>query len=87
MTRVYENSAANLIRPEKGSWVRIKGTLYAEDLGFVEENMGDDKIYVQIIPRIDPHVKKNAKFTFQRQNQIPFDSKVFKCDHIRHQLF
>lgn len=46
MTRVYENSAANLIRPEKGTWVRIKGTLYADDLGFVDEYYSDDKIYV-----------------------------------------
>jgi hypothetical protein len=46
MTRVYENSAANLIRPKKGIWVRIKGTLYADDLGYVDEYISDNKIYV-----------------------------------------
>ena len=69
MTQVYENQQANLIRPTKGTWVRIKGTLYSDDLGFVDEYLSDDKIYVQIIPRIDPTVKKGAKFTFQRTNQ------------------
>jgi len=46
MTRVYENQAANLIIPNKGQWVRIKGTLYADDLGFVDETITNDKIYV-----------------------------------------
>ena len=77
MTRVYENQQANLIRPTKGTWVRIKGTLYSDDLGFVDEYISDDKIYVQIIPRIDPTVKKGAKFTFQRTNQQPFEPKLF----------
>lgn len=64
MTKVYENSDNNLVRPKKGQWVRIKGTLYTEDLGYVDEYIGDDKIYVKLIPRIDPNVKKDAKFTF-----------------------
>jgi DNA helicase HerA-like ATPase len=55
MTKIYEtqiNSGKPL--PEPRNWVRIKSGVYDKDLGIVEKIIGDDKMWVKLIPRIDP---------------------------------
>ena len=54
MTKIYEDQDAQLQRPKAGQWVRIKNGLYQDDLGYVDKFVGDHKIYVKLIPRIDP---------------------------------
>ena len=72
MTSVYQNDKAknNDIRPLQ--WVRVKqGGAYNQDIGLVEA-LQDNKVWIRLIPRIDPpgHVeKKNGKSFFRRVPQ------------------
>lgn len=55
MTNIYSGLEKQLQRPTEGEWVRIKNGLYIGDLGILDHNgAGDDRIYVKLIPRIDP---------------------------------
>jgi hypothetical protein len=55
MTKIYElNSYGNNKFPEVGNWVRIKTGLYDKDLGVADKIISDDKIFVKVIPRMDP---------------------------------
>lgn len=42
------------MRPNEGQWVRIKNGLYQNDLGIVFKFQNDDRIYVKLVPRVDP---------------------------------
>ena len=55
MTKVYDNQDSQIARPVEKHWVRIKGGLYKDDLGIVDKYDREDKIYVRLIPRIDPN--------------------------------
>lgn len=63
MTKIYEsqpNGSKSL--PESRNWVRIKSGIYDKDLGVVEKIINDDKIWVKLIPRIDPQISKSNSF-------------------------
>lgn len=71
MTSVYQNDMAknNDIRPLQ--WVRVKqGGVYNADIGLVEA-LQDNKVWIRLIPRIDPpgHVEKKGKSFFRRVPQ------------------
>ena len=79
MTNIYASLDKQLQRPSEGEWVRIKNGLYLGDLGIIDNFQGDEKIYVKLIPRIDPAsfapkvgggLRKNmaAKRRFQRND-------------------
>ena len=54
MTKIYEcNNQNQRSLPKTGSWVRLTGGLYEKDLALVEKIVGDDKIYLKLIPRIE----------------------------------
>jgi hypothetical protein len=61
MTKIYENTDSQLVRPKQGQWVRIKNGVYALDLGIVEKIFADDRIYVKLIPRLDPNAFNKKK--------------------------
>jgi hypothetical protein len=35
------------------TWVKIKGGVYDNDIGIIDKIIGDDKIRVKLIPRIN----------------------------------
>jgi hypothetical protein len=75
------------VRPKQGQWIRIKGGLYQGDIGLVEKMFNDDRIYVKLIPRLDPNIfrpseKSNKdtkkKMMFQRHAQSAFSEEYLK---------
>jgi hypothetical protein len=52
MPKIYE-SKINSQRPEPMTWVRIKSGLYDGDIGIIDKIIGDDKIRVKLVPRIN----------------------------------
>ena len=73
------------MRPSEGKFVRIKTGLYQGDLGIVFRIQNDDRIYVKLIPRVDPMPKskdgkKIASRQFMRFPQVEFNpkSEIFK---------
>ena len=64
MTKIYEPPSVNRQSvPEPRNWVRIKSGVYEKDLGVVEKIINDEKVWVKLIPRIDPqHSKSSTTF-------------------------
>lgn len=85
MLNIYNALEKQLQRPAEGQWVRIKNGLYIGDLGIIDYVANDEKIYVKMIPRIDPasyapkkesdKLNKKKKF-FQRNEQMPFSEQL-----------
>ena len=80
MTKIYEPPSNNQqAMPEPRNWVRIKIGLYEKDLGVVEKILSDDKVWVKLIPRIDPQFSKSyKKGYFQKPPQKAFNPTIFK---------
>ena len=72
MIKIYEDIDSKLVRPEQGQWVRIRGGLYQDDLGLVEHIQNDDRIFVKLVPRVDPHRSKEGAASFVRTSQMMF---------------
>lgn len=53
--------------PKAKSWTRIKGGIYDKDLAFVEKVLGEDKIWVKLIPRLDLSGYKNGQGKFMKR--------------------
>jgi transcription elongation factor SPT5 len=54
MTKIYESPSSKQKLPNEKEWVRIKSGLYDKDLGIVEKIISDDKVWVKLIPRVEP---------------------------------
>ena len=52
MPKIYESNI-NWLLPEPMTWVRIKSGLYDNDIGIIDKIVGDDKIRVKLVPRIN----------------------------------
>ena len=71
------------MRPKNGQWVRIKNGLYQDDLGYVDKFFNDQKIYVKLVPRIDPNLMKKNKnndvrMSFMKVPQCEFNPANFE---------
>lgn len=64
-------------RLKPGSWVRMKRTIYKDDLAQVEQvNMAQNQVILKLIPRIDYNFKRGAL----RNTEVCFGfSKFFWC--------
>ena len=55
MTSVFRNLDSELMRPDENQWVRIKSSgPYEQDFGIINKYVDDKKIFVKLIPRINP---------------------------------
>lgn len=51
----------DVVKLKVGSWVRMKRTIYKDDLAQVEQvDMAQDQVILKLIPRIDYTVKRGA---------------------------
>jgi hypothetical protein len=52
MPKIFEENI-KISLPEPMTWVKIKGGVYDNDIGIIDKIIGDDKIRVKLIPRIN----------------------------------
>jgi hypothetical protein len=71
MTKIYEDNDSKLVRPKKGQWVRIRGGLYQDDLGQVDYIQSDERIFIKLVPRVNPKRSKDVS-SFMRTAQMPY---------------
>jgi len=83
MTSIYEDQDSKLVLPEEKTWVRIKNGLYQDDVGICVRVVSNNKIFVKLIPRLDPLLQQNEanfrreKRIFQRFEQCPFRPSMY----------
>ena len=52
----------DVVKLKAGSWVRMKRTIYHDDLAQVEHvDMAQDQVHLRLIPRIDYTLKRGVK--------------------------
>lgn len=52
----------DVVKLKVGSWVRMKRTIYKDDLAQVEQvDMAQDQVILKLIPRIDYSIKRGAQ--------------------------
>ena len=51
----------DVVKLKAGAWVRMKRTVYRDDLAQVEQvDMAQDQVILRLIPRIDYSIKRGA---------------------------
>ena len=51
----------DVVKLKAGAWVRMKRTIYRDDLAQVEQvDMAQDQVILRLIPRIDYSIKRGA---------------------------
>jgi transcription elongation factor SPT5 len=67
----------DVVKLKVGSWVRMKRTIYKDDLAQVEQvDMAQDQVTLRLIPRIDYSIKRGA---LKEKEKDPKDVRRGDC--------